>query len=97
VSDGQLDSAPAPVTLIVTLPKEARAPGRPGKSTTITLHSSQAPSPAPREPERYIVLRGAKPETKSEAKPEAPPIPKTFLTKKEDEDLTPNASPKSPA
>jgi hypothetical protein len=40
ISDGRLDSNTTTVTLIVTLSKEAGDLERPGKSATITLHST---------------------------------------------------------
>jgi hypothetical protein len=81
---------------------------RPGKSASIILHSAPAPTPAIREPERYIILRGPKTGAQ-ESKPQdaeaqtpridwngtapviavAPLWIPAFLTKKENEELTP--------
>jgi hypothetical protein len=71
VNDGQLDSNPATVTLVVTLAEEKKTgDSRPGKSASITLHSAPAQSPKP-EPERYLILRGPK----TGAQENKPPTP----------------------
>jgi hypothetical protein len=65
VSDGQLDSNTATVTLVVTLAKEARTNNngsdRLGKSASITFQSAWADSRSQPKSEPYILLRGKKP------------------------------------
>jgi hypothetical protein len=74
ISDGELDSGIATVTLVVALSGEKETGDhRPGKSATITLHSTLAPSPAP-EPERYLILRGKRASTPQPETPDQPRI-----------------------
>jgi hypothetical protein len=81
VSDGQLDSNTATVTLVVTLAQEARTNNdgsdRPGQSASITFQSAWSDSRSKPKSEPCILLRGSKANTPpSEAQNAETPIPK---------------------